>query len=117
ILIVARIIGRIRVYQNPADMYKEQGQTADITCSHSIDSYDRILWYKQIKGHLQYLGYIIGNLGNPQDGANVTIIGNANKDQTCTLTIKDLTLNSSAVYFYSLHNLVGSRIMVEPLRI
>ncbi|CAI5695657.1 unnamed protein product [Oreochromis niloticus] len=47
-----------QVHQNPAHMYKEQGETADITCSHSIDNYDRILWYKQTKGHLQFLGLL-----------------------------------------------------------
>uniref|UniRef100_A0A3B4H9H3 Immunoglobulin V-set domain-containing protein n=1 Tax=Pundamilia nyererei TaxID=303518 RepID=A0A3B4H9H3_9CICH len=76
----------VAVYQNPADMYKEQGQRADITCSHSIDNYDRILWYKQIKGHLQYLGYIVGNLGRPETGANVTIIGNCSGSSESTAT-------------------------------
>uniref|UniRef100_A0A3P8RIM4 Ig-like domain-containing protein n=1 Tax=Astatotilapia calliptera TaxID=8154 RepID=A0A3P8RIM4_ASTCA len=89
-----------RVHQDPADMYEIQGQTAEITCSHSIDTYNVILWYKQTENNqLQLLGHVYSTNPSVEPGVTVTIAGNANKDQTCTLTIKDLTLNSSAVYF------------------
>uniref|UniRef100_A0A3Q1F3D6 Ig-like domain-containing protein n=1 Tax=Acanthochromis polyacanthus TaxID=80966 RepID=A0A3Q1F3D6_9TELE len=88
-----------KVDQTPADIYKEQGQTAIIYCSHKIDSYDKILWYKQLNGQLQYLGYLNVNTGYPEDGLNVTIEGDGNKDKNSTLTIKSLSESSSAVYF------------------
>uniref|UniRef100_A0A3P8RFN8 Immunoglobulin V-set domain-containing protein n=1 Tax=Astatotilapia calliptera TaxID=8154 RepID=A0A3P8RFN8_ASTCA len=94
------LVGGDRVHQDPADMYKNQGRAAEITCSHSIDSYDVILWYKQTENsQLQLLGYMY--ITNPfvEPGVTVTIAENANKDKTCTLKIKDLFMNSSAVYF------------------
>ena len=38
----------------------ESGQTATLSCSHSINGYDQILWYKQqhIDKKLEFLGYI-----------------------------------------------------------
>lgn len=88
-----------QVYQTPADMYNK-GQTAKIKCSHSIENYNQILWYKQMKdGKLQFLGYMYSKDGYPEAGLNVKIEGSANKDKTCTLTIEGLNPNSSAVYF------------------
>uniref|UniRef100_A0A3P8SD81 Ig-like domain-containing protein n=1 Tax=Amphiprion percula TaxID=161767 RepID=A0A3P8SD81_AMPPE len=88
-----------KVDQTPADIYKEQGQTAKIYCSHRIDNYDRILWYKQSNRKLQYLGYMNVMNGFPEKEVDVTIEGNANKGETCTLTINSLSVSSSAVYF------------------
>uniref|UniRef100_A0A668SJB4 Ig-like domain-containing protein n=1 Tax=Oreochromis aureus TaxID=47969 RepID=A0A668SJB4_OREAU len=89
-----------QVFQTPANMYKNQGQRAEINCSHSIAGYDRILWYKQTKSkQLHFLGYMVVSQGAPESGWRVDIKGSANPHQTCTLIIKDLTLNSSAVYF------------------
>uniref|UniRef100_A0A668SJU6 Ig-like domain-containing protein n=1 Tax=Oreochromis aureus TaxID=47969 RepID=A0A668SJU6_OREAU len=89
-----------QVHQNPADMYKNPGQTAEITCSHRIDTYNQILWYKQTKtGQLQLLGYMLGTSKSLEPGVTVAIRGDANKDKNCTLTINDLFMNSSAVYF------------------
>ncbi|KAG7511387.1 immunoglobulin lambda-1 light chain-like [Solea senegalensis] len=96
-----------KVKQTPAHMFKKSTETVNISCSHSIDNYDRILWYKQLNNRqLQFLGYMLANIENPESGVAVKMEGNANKDQTCTLTIKTLDLNSSAVYFCaaSLHS-------------
>ncbi|XP_050925338.1 uncharacterized protein LOC127142195 [Lates calcarifer] len=99
-----------QVHQIPADIQKKPGGTAKIYCSHSIDSYDRILWYKQLKNkQLQFLGYMLGKDGYPEKGVDVKIEGDANKGQNCTLTIEGLSLSSSAVYFcgsISLHHML-----------
>uniref|UniRef100_A0A3Q2U993 Immunoglobulin V-set domain-containing protein n=1 Tax=Fundulus heteroclitus TaxID=8078 RepID=A0A3Q2U993_FUNHE len=88
------------VRQTPADLYKELKQTAKVSCSHNIKNYDRILWYKQTKNkQLEFLAHMLANIGFAEEGAMVKIDGNANKGQTCTLSIESLTLNSSAVYF------------------
>ncbi|KAK9533973.1 hypothetical protein VZT92_009051 [Zoarces viviparus] len=48
-----------QVYQTPADMFTDTKGTAEINCSHSIQSYDQILWYKQLNNmQFQLLGYI-----------------------------------------------------------
>lgn len=88
-----------QVHQTPPDIYiKNRGETTTISCSHSVDSYGRILWYKQAdNGKLQFLGYVYANSPNPEPGLGVKMKGRANKGQTCTLTTEKL--NSSAVYF------------------
>uniref|UniRef100_A0A669D3H5 Ig-like domain-containing protein n=1 Tax=Oreochromis niloticus TaxID=8128 RepID=A0A669D3H5_ORENI len=87
-----------QVDQTPADIYTK-GEDVKIYCSHSIQSYDEILWYKQSEKQLQYLGYMNIDKGYPETGVNVTMEGNANKGKNCTLTIKDLKVSSSGVYF------------------
>uniref|UniRef100_A0A3B4XBR0 Ig-like domain-containing protein n=1 Tax=Seriola lalandi dorsalis TaxID=1841481 RepID=A0A3B4XBR0_SERLL len=86
-----------KVHQSPADIYEEPGRKATISCLHSIDNYDQILWYKQSNRQLQLLGNCYVNSGNIEDGVDVKIEGGANKGENCTLTIE--RLNSSAVYF------------------
>ncbi|KAF0043902.1 hypothetical protein F2P81_003060 [Scophthalmus maximus] len=51
-----------KVKQTPANMYKKPAEMAKIQCSHSIDNYNQILWYKQTQnnGQLQLLGYMVG---------------------------------------------------------
>ena len=95
-----------QVHQTPADMFSQRGEETKINCFHTIPNYDRILWYKQTNAELQFLGYMFVNDGYPEDGAGVKIEGGAKKDQICTLTIEELTLSSSAVYFCaaSLHS-------------
>ena len=96
-----------KVQQRPANIYKKPAETAEISCSHSIDTYDRILWYKQINNRqLQFLGLMYVDTEFPEPGSGVKMAGNGNKDQNVTLTIEGLNLNSSAVYFCaaSLHS-------------
>ncbi|KAI9537741.1 hypothetical protein NQZ68_022403 [Dissostichus eleginoides] len=88
------------VQQTPAYMYKNLGEEAVISCSHSIENYDRILWYKQMKdGELQFLGYILKGFKNPEPGLGVKMDGDANINKNCTLTVEGLSENSSALYF------------------
>ncbi|XP_061599327.1 uncharacterized protein LOC133462210 [Cololabis saira] len=66
-----------KVHQNPSEMFVKSGETTDINCSHSIDNYDRILWYQQSDGSLQVLGYMcVVSIKK--------ITGDANKGKTCT---------------------------------
>ncbi|XP_063355176.1 M1-specific T cell receptor beta chain-like [Pelmatolapia mariae] len=87
-----------QVDQTPADIYTK-GEDAKVYCSHSIQNYNKILWYKQSEKQLQYLGYMNIDKGYPEPGVNVTMDGGANQKENCTLTIKDLKLSSSGVYF------------------
>ncbi|XP_049452753.1 M1-specific T cell receptor beta chain-like [Epinephelus fuscoguttatus] len=95
-----------QVFQTPADIYSMPGQPAKITCHHTIPTYNQILWYKQSKTQLQFLGYVYYKDRYPEAGLGVKMEGVADKDQNCTLTIEGLSLNSSAVYFCAarLHN-------------
>uniref|UniRef100_A0A671XFF6 Immunoglobulin V-set domain-containing protein n=1 Tax=Sparus aurata TaxID=8175 RepID=A0A671XFF6_SPAAU len=81
-----------QVHQTPADMFSQPGKEAKINCFHTIPNYNQILWYKQTKRQLQFLGYMYAS-ANPEDGAGVKIEGSAKKDENCTLTIEGLTLS------------------------
>lgn len=81
-------------------MFRQQGEGAQINCSHSVQNYNRIYWYKQSQDRrMQFLGYMNVNSGYPEAGVNVTINGSATEGQTCTLTIRELSLNSRVIYF------------------
>uniref|UniRef100_A0A3Q3GFF4 Ig-like domain-containing protein n=1 Tax=Kryptolebias marmoratus TaxID=37003 RepID=A0A3Q3GFF4_KRYMA len=89
-----------QIVQTLVETLKNSGETAKISCSHSIQSYDQILWYKQSQQYqMQLLGYMYGDSPFPEKGVDVTMEGSANKDQTCTLIINKLNVNSSGVYF------------------
>uniref|UniRef100_A0A3P9IM16 Ig-like domain-containing protein n=1 Tax=Oryzias latipes TaxID=8090 RepID=A0A3P9IM16_ORYLA len=85
--------GKTQVYQTPSQIYSKPGQEAKIYCSHSESNYDQILWYKQSEGQMLLLGYVYFRDPYPEAGLGVKL------GQTCTLTIQDLSLSSSAVYF------------------
>uniref|UniRef100_A0A3B4FXK0 Ig-like domain-containing protein n=1 Tax=Pundamilia nyererei TaxID=303518 RepID=A0A3B4FXK0_9CICH len=87
-----------QVHQTPTNIYTNEDQ-AKIYCSHSISGYYTILWYKQSEKQLQFLGYMLNDKGNPETGVNVMMDGDANEKKNCTLTIKDLKVSSSGVYF------------------
>ncbi|KAK7904140.1 hypothetical protein WMY93_016747 [Mugilogobius chulae] len=85
------------VKQTPKDIYQIKETSPEIKCSHSIDSFNRILWYKQLSdGQLQLLGYMLGTSQNIEKGVKVQMTGDANKDKIATLTIEE---PSSAVYY------------------
>ncbi|XP_029973391.1 uncharacterized protein LOC115407179 [Salarias fasciatus] len=88
-----------RVSQTPPNIHSKPGEKAEIYCSHSIDSYNTILWYKQSQGELQLLGYMFLTDGYPEPGLDVKMHGDANKNKNSTLTMEKLQVNSSAVYF------------------
>ncbi|KAA8581843.1 hypothetical protein FQN60_008583, partial [Etheostoma spectabile] len=83
-----------KVHQTPADVFNKPDETLEINCTHSVQSYNQILWYKQSNGQLQFLGYVYLDNATPETGVNVKMKGSANKDQTCTLTIEELSLSS-----------------------
>ncbi|XP_073339013.1 M1-specific T cell receptor beta chain-like [Pagrus major] len=88
-----------QVHQTPPDLFSKQGERAKISCSHSIDNYNRMLWYKQTNRELQFLGNMLARLPTPEKGLDIKLEGSADKGQNCTLTTERLELNSSAVYF------------------
>ncbi|KAK0140611.1 T cell receptor beta variable 12-5 [Merluccius polli] len=92
-----------QVQQTPTEMVVaiESGPTATLSCSHSINNYNQILWYKQqrINKKLQLLGYLYLTSPTLEKGMAVEMGGNANQHETATLTIQNISVESSAVYF------------------
>ena len=86
----------------------ESEATVTLNCSHSIENYERILWYKQQPNdkQLKLLGYLFTTTPNPEKGINVVLSGSAYENQIAALTIPNISVESSAVYFCaaSFHN-------------
>lgn len=102
-----------KVQQTPSDLLVEMGQQSKIQCSHSIQSYDRILWYKQLQDSTQLilLGYMFNSDGYPKEGAGVLIEGGAQTGQTCTLTIEHN--KESSKYFCAASSTVTERSLCQ----
>ncbi|XP_054652951.1 uncharacterized protein LOC129192695 [Dunckerocampus dactyliophorus] len=92
-----------KVQQNPADMFKEMGQTATLSCSHSVQSYNMILWYKNVHTQMHLLGYMYASSSSPEKGVDVEMTGSALEGKTCHLMIQKLTLNSSVCWSLEVH--------------
>lgn len=83
-------------------MVKKAGESVDreIKCSHSITSYQVILWYKQDEHKaLKLLGYMNINFPNIEDDVKNKISFDGDGRSHSNLTISDLKLDDSAVYF------------------
>ncbi|CAL8297280.1 unnamed protein product [Arctogadus glacialis] len=79
----------------------KSGATVTLNCSHSIENYEVILWYKQQRNdkQLELLGYIYTEIANPEKGMHVEMSGSAYRDQTARLTIQNISVETSAMYF------------------
>ncbi|KAL7380024.1 hypothetical protein ABVT39_010125 [Epinephelus coioides] len=88
------------VFQTPPFIIKETGQSVarEINCSHSIPSYNRILWYKQDKqGALKFLGYMNLNSENVEKDVKGKISFDGDGRTHSRLNISDLALNDSGL--------------------
>ena len=85
-----------------------ESKMVKLSCSHSIENYNQILWYKQQRNNrqLKLLGYLYLNDVNPETGMDDEMSGSAGQHQTASLTIQNISVESSAVYFCaaSIHN-------------
>lgn len=86
-----------------------------ISCSHWIQNYDRMNWYRQSDRELQLLGYMNYDRGCSKDGLGVKISGSPLYGKTCNLTVEWLKANGSAVYYCaaSAHTDVYSRLHAQ----
>lgn len=106
------------VLQTPPFVTRSTGESlvAGIKCSHSIPNNDRILWYKQ--GQQQAftpLGYVNVNHAFPENNVRGKISFDGNGRERSSLTISDLLLNDTGVYFCaaSLHSAADSPLVNE----
>uniref|UniRef100_A0A668RDI7 Ig-like domain-containing protein n=1 Tax=Oreochromis aureus TaxID=47969 RepID=A0A668RDI7_OREAU len=88
--------------QTPPSIIKRIGESvqSEIKCSHSIPSYDVILWYKQDeKGVLQLLGYLNLEYPNIEVDVKGKISFDGDGQKHSNLTISNVSVTDSAVYF------------------
>ncbi|RXN37342.1 T-cell receptor beta variable [Labeo rohita] len=87
------------VFQSPGDLIRNQDESAVITCTHNIPGYQRILWYKKDIMDFTFMGFLNLESDNPDPEfkSKIKLKGDGRKNGT--LTISNLTLTDSAVYF------------------
>ncbi len=93
-------------FQSPGDLIKNKDESAVIICTHNISNYDRILWYKKDIMGFKFMGYL--NLQNkyPESEFENKIKLDGDGRKNGTLTISNLNLNDSAVYFCAAYDTV-----------
>ncbi len=97
-IITASCFGKT-VFQSPGDLIKNKDESAVIICTHNIPSYERILWYKKDIMGFNFMGFLNLEYDNPEleFKSKIKLDGDGRKNGT--LTISNLKLNDSAVYF------------------
>ncbi|RXN36806.1 immunoglobulin iota chain-like protein [Labeo rohita] len=89
------------VLQTPDDLLKKPDESAVISCTHNIQYYDRILWYKQshnVSG-FELMGYLFNKDDTKEPGFEKKIELKGDGQKMGTLNISNLTPTDSAVYF------------------
>ncbi|KAK2843662.1 hypothetical protein Q7C36_011877 [Tachysurus vachellii] len=88
------------VIQNPTDLIKKQDEFAEIKCAHTVNNYDRILWYKHNQDTgFQFMGYIFNESPNPEADFKSKVKFSGDGRNNGSLTINSVSVNDSAVYF------------------
>lgn len=90
------------IFQTPLFIIKRSASSvvSGINCSHNITNYDVILWYKQEgQGVLKLLGNLNVNFINLEDNVKGKISFDGHGRTNSELTIYNLTLSDSGVYF------------------
>ncbi|MEQ2192659.1 hypothetical protein XENOCAPTIV_015125 [Xenoophorus captivus] len=90
------------VNQTPFFIIRETGESVEreINCSHNIPNHDVILWYKQDEHKaLKLLGYLNVKFVNLEEDVKGKISFGGDARKQSSLTISNLTLKDSAVYF------------------
>uniref|UniRef100_A0A3B5KGJ4 Ig-like domain-containing protein n=1 Tax=Takifugu rubripes TaxID=31033 RepID=A0A3B5KGJ4_TAKRU len=103
----------VGVSQKPSFTILRTGEfvVSEINCSHSINSYDRIYWYKQDESRaLKLLGYLYTNIQNMEEDVKGKISFDGDGRSGSSLSIAAVGLKDSGVYFCaaSLHSAAGS---------
>ncbi|KAL6477475.1 hypothetical protein MHYP_G00133100 [Metynnis hypsauchen] len=72
------------VVQNPPDLIKNQNDTAEIKCAHTVKDYNRILWYKHDQAtSFKFMGYLNFETPNPEaEFENIKLSGDSGVTQS-----------------------------------
>ncbi len=88
-IITAACFGKT-VFQSPGDLIKNKDESAVIICTHNIPSYERIL---------RFMWFLNLEYDNPELELKRKMKLDGDGRNNGTLTISNLKLNDSAVYF------------------
>ncbi|KAJ8289118.1 hypothetical protein COCON_G00017770 [Conger conger] len=106
-----------RVQQFPPSLLLRSGEPATLNCSHSVPSYNTILWYRQpgAGGVLELLGYLYHNNQNlePLMEKTLKLEGDGKKSGTMTISGNGLAVGD-AVYFCAARFALGNSVHQSP---
>lgn len=99
-LLFLGLVANHPVHQSPPHMLKNHGESAELRCSHLNTDFDHILWFKQTEDdNLIYFGYLNLKHPYPENIYKDKIQLDRDGSSAGTLTIKNLMVNDSSVYF------------------
>lgn len=90
------------VLQTPAFIIKRTGESLnnEIECSHSIENYEVIMWYKTSWNEtLRFLGFLNLGFPYPEEDLKAKISFEGDGSQKSKLSVSDLQVSDSAVYY------------------
>uniref|UniRef100_A0A8C1HPU4 Ig-like domain-containing protein n=1 Tax=Cyprinus carpio carpio TaxID=630221 RepID=A0A8C1HPU4_CYPCA len=89
------------VDQTPSEVIVHSGQACTLSCSHSISSYNTILWYYQHEHGqgMHIIGYTFHSTHNLENADDKKYKLKGDAKSSVNLTISELTFKESAVYF------------------
>jgi len=89
-----------KVRQTPHEMLVTVLESPVLHCSHSISSYNSILWYKQTQDRqMVFLGYLLGSVTQLETEVKNKFVLEGNGNDNGKLTIKNLEFNDTGTYF------------------
>lgn len=83
------------VNQTPTERIKNLSESLEIQCSHSIQTHNTILWYKQTRsGTLTFMGNLVYKASTIEAEfvGKVQMNGNADTNERNSLAIRNLSL-------------------------
>ncbi|MBN3287854.1 HVM14 protein, partial [Polyodon spathula] len=90
----------MKVHQSPPSLFDSPGHSAELQCSHNINSYDQMYWYQQTrKGALDLIGYLYNKDVKPEEKFKKRFNLTGDGRKAGSLTISSVTAEDSAVYF------------------
>ncbi|MBN3287855.1 HVM14 protein, partial [Polyodon spathula] len=92
--------GGINIRQSPPSLLESPGHSAELSCSHDDNNYDRIYWYQQTrKGALELIGYLSYKVVNQEEKFKERFNLTGDAEKAGSLIISSVTAEDSAVYF------------------
>ncbi|KAK3537722.1 hypothetical protein QTP70_017887 [Hemibagrus guttatus] len=92
--------GVCSVIQNPPDLIKYEDEFAEIKCAHTVNNYDRILWYKHSQDTgFTFMGYLLNAYPNLEADFKSKVKFNGDGRNNGSLTLNNVSVSDSAVYF------------------
>lgn len=96
------VLSSTKVHQFPLSLFRSPTDSFNLSCNHSISSYNTILWYKQSEGRtvLKLIGYVYYKKSTVEKEFEDFFDIHGNGEEDAVLSFQDLRRpEDDAVYF------------------